>query len=206
MKRFFLASNSVHKAREFSALVEVSAKTTGTPVIEIISASSMGGLPPVREDAGTLAGNARQKAIALQGRLPLDAWVLADDSGLFVDALFGAPGVDSAIFAGTHGDDAANLQKLIGEMRRIPVTERSARFVCVLMVRGPQGIEKVFEAACAGTLLIEPRGTKGFGYDPIFVPNGCDQALAEMEPKVKNQLSHRGLAWTKFMRWLEECG
>ncbi|MEO7800017.1 MAG: non-canonical purine NTP pyrophosphatase, partial [Opitutaceae bacterium] len=113
--KLFLASGNAHKVAEFQAL----AAATGLPV-EIRSARSVGGMPPVDEDTGTFVGNARKKAQALRALLPPDAWVLADDSGVCVDALKGDPGVESAYYAGPQGDPAANLAKLVETMRDVP--------------------------------------------------------------------------------------
>ncbi len=195
--KLYLASGNPHKAAELQAL----AVRDGL-LAQIVSANTLGGMPPVVEDAGTFVGNARKKARALQPRLPADAWVLADDSGLCVDALAGAPGVDSAYFAGPEGDAAANLAKLVGLMRDVPAAGRRARFVCVLLVAGPEGAEPVFEGRCEGWLLCEPRGGTGFGYDPLFVPDGQTRSFAELGDAVKNGISHRARAWAQLAEWI----
>ncbi|HXA14672.1 MAG TPA: RdgB/HAM1 family non-canonical purine NTP pyrophosphatase [Opitutaceae bacterium] len=200
--KLFLASGNAHKAEEFSAFAKASAAAEAAP-IEIISATAVGGMPAVEEDAGTFAGNARKKALALRAQLPADAWVLADDSGLCVDALGGAPGVESAYYAGPHGDSAANLKKLIETMRGVPDPQRGAYFICVLVLAGPAG-EFVFEGRCDGRLLAEPRGGSGFGYDPLFVPEGHGQSFSELGAKIKNGLSHRARAWEKLAEWLRK--
>ena len=195
--KLHLASGNGHKGEELQALAE----RDGLPV-EIVSAVAVGGMPPVKEDTGTFAGNARKKALALRSRLPTGAWVLADDSGLRVDALAGAPGVESAYFGGPHGDPAANLAKLIAAMRDMPDDHRQAHFVCVLLVAGPAGAEHVFEGRCEGWLLREPRGRAGFGYDPLFVPDGQTRSFAELGETVKNGISHRARAWARFAEWV----
>lgn len=195
--KLHLASANRHKAAELQALADASALA-----LEIIPADVVGGMPAVVEDAGTFVGNARKKALALRHRLLDDAWVLADDSGLSVDALHGAPGVDSAYFAGPAGDSAANLAKLIAVMAAVPEPGRSARFICVLLVLGPQGEERVFEGRCEGRLLREPRGGRGFGYDPLFAPAGLEQSFAELGDEVKNRRSHRALAWASLAQWV----
>ena len=159
-------------------------------------------MPAVVEDRGTFAGNAGKKARALRARLPAEAWVLADDSGLCVDALGGGPGVESAYFAGPQGDFAANLAKLVTVMRDVPEEKRGAHFVCVLLVCGPGGTEHVFEGRCDGRLLRAPRGGAGFGYDPLFVPDGHERTFAEMGEAEKNQLSHRARAWARLATWV----
>ncbi|MSU70634.1 MAG: RdgB/HAM1 family non-canonical purine NTP pyrophosphatase [Opitutaceae bacterium] len=195
--KLHLASGNPGKAREMSALAAGSGG-----VVEIIPAMLVGGLPRVNEDAGTFVGNARKKALALKARLPGAAWVLADDSGLCVDELGGAPGVESAYYAGPSGDFAANLRKLIERMRGVPAGRRQAHFVCVLVLAGPGGKELVFEERVAGTLRDEPRGEAGFGYDPLFVPEGHHQTYAELSAAEKDRISHRGRAWAQLVTWV----
>jgi XTP/dITP diphosphohydrolase len=199
--KLFLASGNTHKAGELSAFAKATADTAVAVPIEIISAAAVGGMPAVEEDAGTFAGNARKKALALRTRLPTDAWALADDSGLCVDALGGAPGVESAYYAGPQGDSAANLQKLVEVMRPVPDAQRGAHFICVLVLIGPAG-EHIFEGRCEGRLLHAPRGEGGFGYDPLFVPEGYAQSFSELGSEIKNRLSHRARAWEKLAEWL----
>jgi XTP/dITP diphosphohydrolase len=194
---FYLASGNAHKAAELQSL----ATDSGLPV-RILSAGAVGGMPAVVEDAGTFAGNAAKKAAALRPRLPADAWALADDSGLCVDALGGAPGVDSAYYAGPQGDGSANLAKLIEAMRDVPEPHRTAHFRCVLVALGPDLRRHFFVGVCAGRLLRAPRGGSGFGYDPLFVPDGQQQTFAELGDAVKNILSHRALAWSRMAEWL----
>ena len=145
----------------------------------------------------------KKKARALRGRLPAEAWALADDSGLCVDALGGAPGVESAYFAGPKSDDAANLRKLIEVMRGVPEARRGAHYLCMLVLAGPAE-ELVFEGRCDGRLRPDPRGEGGFGYDPLFVPDGCERTFAELGDEVKNRLSHRARAWAKLAERLRE--
>jgi XTP/dITP diphosphohydrolase len=192
-----LASGNAHKAEEFRALVAASGLA-----VTVVSARDVGGMPVVPEDTGTFIGNARQKARALLARLPAGSWVLADDSGLCVDALDGAPGVESAYYAGREGDPAANLMKLVRAIASVPEGRRSAHFVCVLLVAGPEGREQVFEGRCDGHLLHVPRGGAGFGYDPLFVPAGQSLTFAELGEETKNRLSHRGRAWARLADWL----
>jgi XTP/dITP diphosphohydrolase len=178
--RLYLASANPNKAAEFQALAD-SLRGNG-PALIIASAAEVGGMPPVSEDTGSFAGNAAKKARALMPLLPEGAWALADDSGLCVDALGGAPGVESAYFAGPRSDAPANLAKLVEAMRGVPAKERGAEFVC--------------------TLAAEPRGCRGFGYDPLFVPQGHELTMAEMAPLEKNRISHRGRAWVECVGWL----
>ena len=193
----YLASGNAHKAAEMNAL----ALASGLPVT-IVSAKAVGGMPPVVEDAGTFVGNARKKALALQACVPAGAWVLADDSGLCVDALGAAPGVESAYYAGPEGDAAANLRKLVDVMAAVPPAKRGAHFVCVLLVIGPDGMEAVFEGRCEGMLGEAPQGGTGFGYDPLFLPAGYIESFAQLGDAVKNELSHRGRAWAQLAAWM----
>lgn len=186
-----LATGNAHKAREFQALADASALA-----VRIVPASKM---PAVDEDTGTFVGNARKKAAALKAMLAPDAWVLADDSGLCVDALGGAPGVESAYYAGPACDSRANLQKLVEAMRAVPDDKRAAHFACVLVLLGPGGREEIVEGRCHGHLRREPAGGAGFGYDPLFVPAGSDRTYAELTEEIKNQLSHRGAAWRQML-------
>ena len=195
--KLYLASGNAHKVAELQALAD-----TTNEAIKIVSAHLVGGMPPVAEDTGTFVGNARKKARALHERLPAGRWALADDSGLCVDVLGGAPGVESAYFAGPEGDGAANLHKLVGTMRDIPPEGRGAHFLCVLVLLAPDGAEHVFSGKAMGRLLREPRGGEGFGYDPLFVPDGQQQTFAEMDAAQKNRLSHRAQAWRELADWL----
>jgi XTP/dITP diphosphohydrolase len=200
--KLFLASGNPHKAAEFQALADAFQGFR----IEIAGAADVGGMPAVVEDTGSFEGNARKKARSLRVLLPEGVWALADDSGLCVDALGGAPGVESAYFAGPSGDPAANLDKLIQEMCAVPDPLRTAEFVCVLALCGPGGAERQFEGRCRGRLIREPRGKGGFGYDPLFVPAGFTSTMAEMDPALKNEVGHRGRAWRECAAWLAAGG
>jgi XTP/dITP diphosphohydrolase len=189
------ASGNAHKVRELQALANASRRP-----VTIVPAPVM---PVVLEDAGTFTGNARKKAAAVAAILPAGAWVLADDSGLCVDALGGAPGVESAYFAGLPGDGAANLRKLVEVMRAVPDGRRDAHFECVLLLHCPgHGVEQVFAGRCPGVLRHTPAGGSGFGYDPLFVPAGWTQTFAELGDEVKNSISHRARAFAQLVAWL----
>jgi XTP/dITP diphosphohydrolase len=192
----YLASGNAHKVAEMSAL----AARDGLGV-EVLSAKALGGMPPVVEDTGTFRGNARKKARALWEKAPRGSVVLADDSGVCVEHLGGGPGVESAYFAGPQGDAAANLRKLAEVMRGVPAGRRGAKFYCLLFLVDEAGGEHVFEGECAGRLLEEPRGGAGFGYDPLFVPEGFAESYAELGDEVKGCLSHRARAWGKLAEW-----
>ncbi len=203
--KLYLASNNAHKAAELASL----AARDGLGV-EIVSARAAGGMPAVAEDTGTFAGNARKKTRALCAVLAArstgpghaDAWVLADDSGLEVDALAGAPGVESANYAGTGATDAANLAKLLAALHGVPDEKRTARFYCVLALAGRNGEDHLFEGFCEGRLTREARGGAGFGYDPLFIPEGGTRTFAEMGAAEKNGFSHRARAWAGLAEWL----
>ncbi len=151
----------------------------------------------VDEDAETFAGNARKKAVETARALGL--WVLADDSGLTIDALGGAPGVLSARFAGVHGDDEANNRKVIEALVDVPDERRGGAFVCALALADPLGqVRLEAEGACRGRLTRAPRGTGGFGYDPLFLIPECHKTFGELSTLVKHQLSHRARAFGRL--------
>ncbi len=197
--KLYLASGNPHKIRELQELVRNSDLK-----FEVLSAAEVGGMPEVVEDTGTFVGNARKKALALKALLPSDAWALADDSGICVDALGGAPGVESAYFAGPESDDKANLDKLVDSMHGVSKEERGAHYVCVLVLISPDNEEAVFEAKCEGTLADQIEGTEGFGYDPFFIPHGYNQTLGMLPAETKQKLSHRAKAWAELVAWSGE--
>jgi XTP/dITP diphosphohydrolase len=176
------------------------------------------GAPKVVEDADTFAGNATKKAVELARWLAADNsklkiknskldFVIADDSGLEVDALDGAPGVHSARFAamdkGENAPDADNNAKLLQLLKSVPLEKRTARFRCVIALAQIEN-PKLFDGACEGKILLEPRGQNGFGYDPLFVPDGFTQTFAELGDEVKNSLSHRAKALEKLKNYLSK--
>jgi XTP/dITP diphosphohydrolase len=148
--------------------------------------------PEVKETGETYADNALAKARAVADALGTPA--LADDSGIEVDALGGGPGPQSARFAGPDASEEQNLAKLIGAMAGVPSEQRAARYRCVAVLVWPVDSEMLAEGECEGTLIAEPRGTGGFGYDPIFVPAGFERTMAELSPQEKDRISHRGKA------------
>lgn len=154
-------------------------------------------LPPVDETEDSLEGNARLKAEALCIATGMPA--LADDTGLFVSALGGRPGVQSARFAGPNATDADNRAHLLYALEAVPNPERTAYFETVLCLALPDGTFRTFSGRCAGTLLREERGMGGFGYDALFVPDGHAVTFAEIDPAVKNRISHRALALDAFI-------
>ena len=148
---------------------------------------------PGPETGATFEANALAKAVDACAATGLPA--VADDSGLVVDALNGMPGVLSARWAGAHGDDAANLALVLGQIGDVPDERRGAGFLCAAAYALPDGRTGVVEGVLRGRLVREPRGTGGFGYDPVFVPDGHDRTTAEMAPAEKDAISHRGQAF-----------
>ncbi len=155
----------------------------------------------VREDGTTFAENAARKAC--QQALHLGAWVLAEDSGLEVDALGGAPGVESARFASPHASDAANVQQLLARLADVPPPNRTARYVCHATLADPAGqVRAEVEAYCRGRITDAPRGQAGFGYDPVFELPEYHRTFGELGDAVKSALSHRGRALRQLVRAL----
>ena len=154
-------------------------------------------VPDVVEDGATFAANARKKAS--ETARALGRWVLADDSGLAVDALAGAPGVFSARYAGVHGDDEANNRKVLAALSEVPEAERGAAFVCALALADASGTIRCESAgACRGRIIHEARGKNGFGYDPLFLIPEYHQTFGELSALVKHQLSHRSRAFARL--------
>jgi XTP/dITP diphosphohydrolase len=190
--RVVLATRNPHKVAELSRILA----QAGTGA-ELAGLGDFPGAPEVRETGLTFADNALLKARAIAAFTGLPA--VADDSGLAVDALHGMPGIFSALWAGRHGDDRANLELVLGQLADI--AERGAQFVCVaaLVVPGTAADGRPREWTATGVLAGEltraPRGGNGFGYDPIFVPEGLAMTTAELEPERKDAISHRGRAF-----------
>ncbi|MEZ5278563.1 MAG: RdgB/HAM1 family non-canonical purine NTP pyrophosphatase [Opitutaceae bacterium] len=195
--KLFLASGNRHKLGEVAAILRDAGLT-----VDLNGADAIGGMPDVDEDAGSFAGNARKKARALADRVPAGSWVLADDSGLCVDFLKGAPGVISSRFAGPDASDCDNTRLLLERLSGIPEAERSAHFRCVLILLGPDGEEALFDGRCHGRIAAEPSGYGGFGYDPVFVPDGHSVSFAELDADAKNRISHRAVALAQMVDWL----
>jgi XTP/dITP diphosphohydrolase len=160
-------------------------------------------VPEIPEDGCTFRENAVGKARFVSGILSLAA--LADDSGLEVDALNGDPGVRSARFAGEGSTAAQNNTRLLQLMAGIPPERRGGRFRCVVALALPDGTVRTAEGACEGRILEAPRGSRGFGYDPLFVPDGYDRTFAELDPEEKNRISHRARALEAARGMLREC-
>lgn len=156
--------------------------------------------PEIEENGATFFQNAAIKADWVFGETGI--WTLADDSGLCVDALGGKPGVKSARFAGEHGDTKANNLKLLSLLSEIPNEKRTARFVCATVVRINEEIILKAEGSCEGKISFRESGSNGFGYDPLFYPDGYDQTMAEISNEEKNSISHRGKALQKIKEML----
>ncbi|MAN36232.1 MAG: non-canonical purine NTP pyrophosphatase, RdgB/HAM1 family [Opitutae bacterium] len=196
MKTIYLASGNAHKLHELQAALE----DAGLP-IRVRGPGEIGGMPEVEETGSTFEANALLKAEGLRALGPRDGWFLADDSGIEIDALGGRPGVISARYAGTDCDDEANNDKVLEEMREVPKERRACRFRCVLALVG-DGLEETFSGSCEGLLLEERRGTGGFGYDPLFLPDESESTFAEISPEEKARISHRARALVKLVDWL----
>lgn len=192
--RLVLATANRGKIREMEEVL------SGLP-IELLTRGDLDGWPDPEESGSTFEANAAAKAAALAAWSGLAA--LADDSGLEVDALGGAPGVMSARYAGVQGDDAANIARLLREMEGVPPQRRAARFVCSLVLASPAGESVEVRGTCEGTVAVEPRGELGFGYDPVFVADGQDRTMAELSLDEKNAISHRGKALRRLRAMLK---
>ena len=183
-----LATRNQHKIREVRRILAAAGAE-----VQLHGTERFDELADIPETGTTFAANALIKAREVARHTGLPA--IADDSGLCVDALNAMPGVLSARWAGGHGDDAANLRLVLAQMSDVPEGRRGAQFVCAAAVATPDGAERVVEGVLEGTLTTAPRGTNGFGYDPIFVPHGSDLTTAELAPADKDGISHRGRAF-----------
>jgi XTP/dITP diphosphohydrolase len=195
MMHLIVATRNLHKTREIQEIV-------GTE-FTIYDLSRHPDLPEIAETGETFEENAILKAVGVSLRVP--GLILADDSGLEVDALNGAPGVYSARYAGEPRDDRENVMKLLGELDRVDPNRhsRSARFRCVIAVARDGKPLKTFCGTVEGTIVDSPRGSGGFGYDPVFVPNGFNETFAELPATTKNRLSHRGRAIASALPFLK---
>ncbi len=200
MIRILIATTNAGKLRDFAGI----ASPHG---IEIESLPNFASIPTAVEDGLTFEANARKKA-EYYSSYAAGEIVLADDSGLEVDTLGGAPGVHSARYAadqphlvGNNTDDQANNARLIRELRKIPAEKRTARFVCVIAAARDGQTLNVFRGQAEGVLLDSPRGSNGFGYDPLFYFPSIQKTFAELTPEEKANYSHRGAAFRQFLDW-----
>ena len=192
MRQLLIATRNIHKTGEISSILGDS--------FQVVDLSGVPGAPEVEETGATFVENSTLKAVAISN--VSEALVLADDSGLEVDALQGAPGVYSARYAGPEADDRANNDKLLAAIRGVPMEKRTARFRCVMVVARAGVVLGEFEGCVEGRILEQAAGTGGFGYDPLFVPEGYTESFAELGPGIKNGLSHRARAMEKLVDWL----
>lgn len=195
--RVVLATQNAHKLIEMRRILDEAGLD-----IELVGTDQFPELTDVVENGSTFAANALLKARSVCAETGLPA--IADDSGLGVDALNGMPGIFSARWSGSHGDDLANLNLLLGQLTDVPDARRGAAFHCAAAVVLPDGTERVVEGTIDGTLIREPRGTNGFGYDPIFVPVGESRTTGEMSAEEKDSISHRGRAMRALVPVLRE--
>ena len=186
--KLVIATRNKHKLEEIREIFNVSG-------LKIVSALDYPDVPDVVEDGTTFEANAMKKAVSLAKATGL--WALADDSGLEVDALNGAPGIYSARYAGESVSYPANNRKLLKELEKMP--NRRARFRCVIALSSPEGKARTVDGRCEGVIAHEERGKQGFGYDPLFIPDGFSKTFAEMDADSKNAISHRGRALQRAM-------
>lgn len=189
-KTLIVATRNVHKVQEIAAMLPAE--------YEVHSLADYPDAPEVEETADTFAGNAALKACGISALLP--GMVLADDSGLCVDALGGAPGVMSARYAGEHGNDAANNARLLKELAAL-APPYTARFMCCMCVAEGGRVLAEFTGKVEGAITLTPAGEHGFGYDPVFVPAGHDCTMAQLPAERKNSISHRADALQQFLNW-----
>jgi XTP/dITP diphosphohydrolase len=195
--RLLLATRNAGKLVELRRMLE-----TAVPGVEVVGLGDVDEYPEAPETGATFAENALLKAREAVRYTGLPA--VADDSGLAVDALGGMPGVLSARWSGRHGDDDANTALLLGQLDHVPDERRGAAFVCAAALVTPGGTERVLERDWRGRVIREKRGTNGFGYDPVFVPEGLDLTSAELAPGQKDARSHRGQAFAALVPVLAE--
>jgi XTP/dITP diphosphohydrolase len=199
-KALCIATRNLHKVHEMNLVL--------APFWDVKSSADykeMEAAEEIEETGDTFEANATLKAVATSQLIP--DFALADDSGLEVDALSGAPGVFSARYGGIPSSTEKNNAKLLEELKRVGAMtpeHRGARFRCVLVLAKDGEKLATFEGTCEGHILLEPKGTNGFGYDPLFVPRTYIRSFGQLQEKTKTGLSHRGLALKKFVKWCKE--
>jgi XTP/dITP diphosphohydrolase len=189
-----VATRNAHKTEEIQRILG--------PQFNVTDLAAHPEIPHIAESGTTFQENAILKAVAVSKRMP--GFVIADDSGLEVEALGGAPGIHSARYAGMNATDQEKTDKLLGELARVGTTKnaRRARFRCVLALACKGNVLGAFEGMIEGQIADRPRGSHGFGYDPIFMPEGFEQTFGELAPAEKNQLSHRARALGRLRTFL----
>lgn len=190
-----IASTNIHKIREIRSMLKPLQR------IDLLSLCDFPNYIPPEETGKTFEENAILKAV--HAAKTLNRWAIADDSGLVVPALNGAPGVYSARYAGNDATNFDNRKKLLEEMRHLLEEDRSAFFECCIALAAPSGIKRATKGTCEGVLLLQERGGSGFGYDPLFVKHGYNKSFAELEEATKNRISHRRKALDKILLSLE---
>lgn len=195
MPELLLATRNKHKTIEIRQILQ------GLP-FQILNLDDVGDFQEVVEDGRTFEENAVKKAMTIARASGIIS--MADDSGLVVDCLNGQPGVYSARFAGEEASDQDNNTKLLGLMEGIALSDRRARFVCCIAICTPEGQCHTVEGRCEGHIALEASGTGGFGYDPLFIPDGHPASFAELSSEEKNALSHRGQALQRVRVLLDE--
>lgn len=193
-RRLVLSSNNIHKIDEIGRILEdlpievLSKRDIGLENLEVI------------EDGTTLEENSKKKAIALSEKT--EYMVMADDSGIFVEALNGAPGVYSARYSGDDENDEENNKKLLRELKDVPLEDRMGSFLTVITLVTEDKEVFTVKGECKGHIIFEPKGSNGFGYDPLFVPDGYDNTFGELDSEVKNKISHRAKALEEMRKLL----
>lgn len=194
--RLLIATNNAGKLKEFGKLL------ADLP-FELLSLRDFEQITEVEEKGATFAENAGLKACGYARQTGI--WAVADDSGLEVAALGGAPGIYSARYAGRNANDAQRVARILAELNQTLDEERAARFVCAMAVADEKGdVQFSAEGCCDGKIAREPRGTNGFGYDPIFIPGGFERTFGELPDRIKQEISHRKHASVKIIRYLRD--
>ena len=194
-KKVIIATKNKGKAKEFERLLSPKG-------YEVFTLLDFPDFQDIEETGETFEENAVLKAE--EASAILNEMVIADDSGLIIDALDGRPGVYSARYAGEEKDDNSNMDKVLSELEGVPFNERTARFYCVLAIAGPEMKTRTYSGSCEGKILEERRGTNGFGYDPVFFVEDKDRTMAELTSDEKAAISHRGKALKQFEKNLDE--
>lgn len=193
MKKIMIATKNKGKIAEFKQFFSKNN-------VEVVSLLDLEDAPDIEETGKTFEENAALKAEEISRRFNIA--VLSDDSGLIIDALDGRPGIFSARYAGEPTDDKENIKKVLGELSEVPTAERTARFICVLAIAVPDQETVFYKGYCEGTIGHTEKGENGFGYDPIFIPNGYTTTMAELSPDEKNKISHRKNAISQLEKGL----